>query len=224
MMNHSEAVEQMATERYLLGEMTADERDAFEEHFFDCVDCALDVRTGAAFVEEAKTQLPGLQNASADAARREPKRRNWFAWLTPSIAAPAFALLLAVIGYQNLATIPGLRSSAREPRVLPWTTIHADTRGAAAVPLMADRQAGAVLLISLPPADGYASFALVLDDPAGQRFWGETVDAPQNGAPVSLVLPGAGLRHGSYTLTITGITPEGARSQLDRRVLDVQFK
>ena len=31
-MNHSEAVEQMTSERYLLNELTPDARDAFEEH------------------------------------------------------------------------------------------------------------------------------------------------------------------------------------------------
>ena len=223
-MNHKDAVEQMATERYLLGEMNVAERDAFEEHFFDCAECALDVRAGSAFIQEAKAQLPGLEASPQLASRPEPRRRNWWAWLSPAMAAPVFAVLLAVIGYQNLATIPALRSAAREPRVLPWTTIHADTRGAAHTTLAADAKAGAVLLIGLPQSDLYSSFALVLEDPAGKPFWKETLGAPQNGAPVSLLIPGSGLRQGAYTLTITGITPQGSRTQLDRRILDVQFQ
>ena len=35
-MNHVEAVKTLAIERYLLEEMTPEERDAFEEHFFSC--------------------------------------------------------------------------------------------------------------------------------------------------------------------------------------------
>ena len=35
-MDHSEAVQLMATERYLLGELSPDQREAFEEHFFEC--------------------------------------------------------------------------------------------------------------------------------------------------------------------------------------------
>ena len=42
-MTHSEAVQQMAAERYLLDELAPDVRDAFEEHMFDCQECALDV-------------------------------------------------------------------------------------------------------------------------------------------------------------------------------------
>ena len=42
-MDHSEAVRLMATERYLLGEMSPDVREAFEGHLFECEECALDV-------------------------------------------------------------------------------------------------------------------------------------------------------------------------------------
>ena len=48
-MNHQEAVEQRAAERYLLGEFSPPERGEFEEHFFGCQECAGEVRAGAAF-------------------------------------------------------------------------------------------------------------------------------------------------------------------------------
>ena len=35
-MDHNEALQQMAAERYLLQELTPDAREAFEEHLFDC--------------------------------------------------------------------------------------------------------------------------------------------------------------------------------------------
>ena len=53
-MEHIEAVQQMAAERYLLDELPPELRDAFEEHLFDCPECAFDLRAGAAFVDEAK--------------------------------------------------------------------------------------------------------------------------------------------------------------------------
>jgi hypothetical protein len=39
-MNHADAAATLAVERYLLGEMTDNERPAFEEHYFGCVECA----------------------------------------------------------------------------------------------------------------------------------------------------------------------------------------
>ena len=65
-MDHSEAVELMATERYLLGELPAEQREAFEAHFFECYECALDVRAEAAFLKEAKAQLPQMTRSVPD--------------------------------------------------------------------------------------------------------------------------------------------------------------
>ena len=59
-MDHNEALQQMATERYLLNEMPPELRESFEEHMFDCYECAMDVRAAAAFAEEATVQLPQI--------------------------------------------------------------------------------------------------------------------------------------------------------------------
>ncbi len=40
----------MATERYLLDEMNDAEREAFEEHYFDCAVCAANVLDGASLI------------------------------------------------------------------------------------------------------------------------------------------------------------------------------
>lgn len=224
-MDHSEAVRLMATERYLLGEMSPDLREAFEGHMFECEECALDLRAGAALVEGMKAELAAPALAGA-AEKRAPQRRDWFAWLRPAFAVPAFAILLLVIGYQNIALIPSLRTAARRPRITPWATLHVGTRDGAPLPVVADHNSGATLIIDVPDTAAYASFAFTLQDPQGQPFWNETLQAftAQNGEqPLSLVIPGLGLRAGTYTLTITGITPQGSRTQLDRRVLDIRF-
>ena len=225
-MEHSEAVRLMATERYLLGELSPEIRDAFEEHFFECQECALDVRAGAAFIDEAKLQLAVPAPAPAAPIRPAPRRREWFAWWKPAIAVPVFASLLLVIGYQNFATIPSLRSAARQPRLAPWATLHVGTRDGASLPVVADRKSGAVLLIDVPETAAYSSFAFALADPQGKPFWAETIpaSATENGQQaLSLLIPGTGLQPGSYALTISGITAQGSRTQLDRRVLDVRF-
>ena len=56
-MDHSESIRLMAAEKYLLGELAPELREQFEEHFFDCQECALDVRAGAALVEHSKVVL-----------------------------------------------------------------------------------------------------------------------------------------------------------------------
>jgi len=224
-MDHSEAVRLMATERYLLGELSPDVREAFEGHLFECEECALDLRAGAALVEGMKAELAAPAPGSA-AEQRAPRRREWFAWMRPAFAVPAFALLLLVIGYQNLALIPSLRTAARQPRIVPWATLHVGTRDGGPLPVMADHNSGATLIIDVPDTAAWSAFAFTLQDPQGDPFWSDTLQASgaQNGqVPLSLVIPGMGLHAGAYTLTITGITPQGSRTQLDRRVLDIRF-
>src|SRR5215472_16506480 len=70
-MDHNEAVRQNASERYLLDELDPELRDQFEEHLFDCQDCALDVRAGAMFVEQTKIILsePAIPHAAKEPVR-----------------------------------------------------------------------------------------------------------------------------------------------------------
>ena len=225
-MDHSEAVRLMATERYLLGELSPQMREAFEEHFFECQECALDLRAGAAFIEEAKHQTGASIADPAAAARKSAPQRDWFAWWRLALAVPVFAALLLVVGYQNFATIPSLRSAARQPALAPWATLHVGTRDGAPLAVMADRKSGAVLFIDVPDTAAYSSFAFALDDPQGKQFWTETIQASASKdgqQTLSLFVPGAGLQPGPYTLTISGITAQGSRTQLDRHVLDIRF-
>ena len=227
-MNHSEAVGQMAAERYLLDELPPELREAFEEHVFECRECALDLRAGAAFVDEAKLQLPDLTPSAqaSPAARRAPERkRPWFSWLSPAFALPAMAVLAAIIVYQNVATIPALRSSDNQPALVPWTSVHVGTRGGAPSSVVADRVHGVVLLVDLPQLGVYASYSFVLFDASGKEAWksGVVSPAPGEGGTVSLLIPGNGLQPGAYTLAVSGILSSGQTTELGRRSLDIGF-
>jgi hypothetical protein len=242
-MNHSDAVQEMATERYLLDELSPELRDAFEEHMFECQECAFDVRAGNVFLTEAKVQLPAITAAampeSPRAATREARKPWWSIWTTavfrPAFAVPAFAVLLAVLAFQNLSTIPSLRSAATEPRVMPWSSLRFGTRGAEPTIVQADRKQGAVILIDLPQQPAFPSYIVELYDPQGGRFFARTVPAPvpetspgtspANGGlgTLSLLIPGAGLQQGTYSLSLAGISPQGARTELGRHALDVHF-
>jgi anti-sigma factor RsiW len=200
----------MAAERYLLNELSSEQRDAFEEHMFSCQECAMDIRAADSFIREAKQQLAQFPASSAAAAAIDPPRkalkikRPFFSF-RPAFAVPVFAMLLAVIAYQNLATIPSLRSAASEPRVMPWSSVHLGARGGAAE-VNADRQQGAVLLIQLPQSATYPSYTFELSDSQGQKIWSRTAAAPTatSEGTLSLVIPSAGLQTGSYTLAVSG--------------------
>jgi hypothetical protein len=56
-MTHTEAASSLASERYLLDEMNEAEQDAFETHFFECSECAEDVKMGALMTAGARAGL-----------------------------------------------------------------------------------------------------------------------------------------------------------------------
>jgi hypothetical protein len=226
MMDHEEATKTMMAERYLLDELSQELRESFEEHAFDCPECALDLRAGSAFIQAAKAELPAVVESPKPYAATESSRKSsLFGWLRPAFAVPVFAALLLVIAYQNLSTIPSLRSAATEPRILPSISFHAGTRGAERIRVAADRTQGAMLSIDLPRDGAFSSYEFALTDPQGKLQWTRTIGAraTEGEESVSLLLPRGSLQNGSYTLTIAGITNQGARSEVERRVLDVQL-
>ena len=226
-MDHGEAIKQMAAERYLLDELTPELRESFEEHAFDCPECSLDLRAGAAFIQVAKLELPSVvERVTATPAPASPAKKSpgWSSWLRPAWAVPAFAALLFLIAYQNFATIPALRRAAGIPRILPSASFHAGTRGAPHLPVLAHREQGAVVLIELPQDSAVASYDFQLYDPSGKQQWSQTIAASSTGdGTVSLVIPGTTLQQGPYTLAISGITASSGRTEIERRVLDIQL-
>jgi hypothetical protein len=234
-MDHSEAVQQMAAERYLLNELAPDAREAFEEHLFDCPECALDIRAGAVFVEEAKVQLPELTStlpAPVPSRLRSAraKREGWLSWLQPAFAAPAFAMLLLVIGYQNLVTFPALRVAANQPRLLPWAPLRGATRGGAHLAITADRRHGVALPVDLPAQPNlgaYAFYSFDLYDPQGKLAWTGVAPAPAGDASgsqqLSLAIPGTMLQDGAYTIAVSGIAAHGERTVIDKYTFDLRL-
>jgi len=232
-MDHNEAIQQMAAERYLLNELAPNEREAFEEHLFDCPECALDLRAGAAFVDEAKAQLPELTEppplpTQPAAGKLNGKPNRWLAWWQPVFVAPAFAALLVVLGYQNLVTYPALRASADQPRLVPLAPLHGATRGGPAPAIAVDRRHGVAVPIDLladPSIGPFASYSVDLYDHQHKLAWTGTVASPAQDAsgdqPFSLELPGSMLHNGAYTVTVFGVGPHGERSSIETYVFDV---
>ncbi len=229
-MNHSEAVEQMVSERYLLNELTPDARDAFEEHAFNCPECALDLRAGALFVHEAKAQLPELvaSQSKSGMANAGAKRNFWFSLWRPAFAAPVFAALLIVVGYQNFVTFPALRQSANEPRLAPMAPLHSATRGATLPMFTADRTHGVALPVDLvidPEVAQAASYSFDLRDPQGKLVWTGSLPAAAQGTgsdqSFSLIIPGSMLQSGSYSLMVTSVTAQGGRTPAEQYNFDI---
>jgi hypothetical protein len=105
-MDHEVAAKTHAIERYLLGEMPTSERDAFEEHYFVCAECAGEVRSASALMHDMKAALREFQTAPKSSSP------GWLSWLRAPVLVPTFAaLVLAVVtGYQNTVVLPDLKA------------------------------------------------------------------------------------------------------------------
>src|SRR5271167_664785 len=110
-MDHKTAERTMAVEKYLLGEFSPTEKDDFEEHFFSCEECALELKLGAAFMAHAKESLKTVPAVAQKRAPVKTPKRDWFKWFSPAFALPAMAFMLGLVLFQNVVQLPELHRS-----------------------------------------------------------------------------------------------------------------
>jgi putative zinc finger protein len=224
-MDHEEAVRQNATERYLLDELNPDQRERFEEHFFDCQDCAMDVRAAAMFVEHSK-EILAEPPADAPVRKAVPVSPNYalFGWLRPALTVPVMALLLIVVGYQNLVQLPQLQSAANQPHVLPAISLNLLTYGSNSEPVaVAPGQAFLVNLI-VPPEAGYSSYQVDLYNPSGQIDSSLPITGVSSGGTWPIQIPGANRQSGTYKLTVLGRTANGESKEVGRSSFELKIQ
>ena len=185
-MDHTHAIENHAVERYLMGALPAEERDAFEEHYFGCPECAREVCAGARFRANAREALE--RGAAAPAARS-----RWWSW--PSLVPVAASLVFAgVVWYQ-----------ARQPMAMsavPYV-VHETTRGAESERTRIPRGGGLVSLnFEIPGDRAFSSYDCVLQDAAGRMVAETKVDSRRPGETAQVVVRRDRLHAGIYTLTL----------------------
>ena len=206
-MTHQQALDSMAAERYLLEEMTEVEKHAFEEHFFDCADCADEVRRGEQIRQEVRGARPQpRKNAglSLVAAKRP-------VWRRPSILIPwaAAATLALTTGYQSLVTVPALRQ-VNAPQPLSPVMLREATRGAVPVVNVTPAQRFVTLGIDvMAPSAQDVGYDLL--DQAGGTILSGRAPLPPLGASLFLLIPADELgRQGRYTLIVRDPGSSGA--------------
>jgi hypothetical protein len=221
-MDHQGAVRLKATERYLLNELDPEQLDQFEEHLFDCTDCALDVRAAAMFLEQSKSVLAEkTQEVPAHFAKKDP---GWFSWLRPAFAVPVMALLVLLVGYQNLVSIPHLRASASQPQLLSWAPVNIGTYSSESQVVVTSPGKGFVLFVRIPPDPDYTAYAADLYNPAGSLEWSLPIPAKSSQDLWPVTVPGANRKAGTYTLAVHGITAAGQTKEIGRTSFELQIQ
>lgn len=209
-MNHDEAIREQAVERYLLGELPESDRTRFEEHFFDCVICASDLKAGALFVDALRTAPQPAVSSTRD-IHLIPKRTPgaWpRAWMVPALAAS-----LLVIAYQNILVLPGMRRATaitQTPAVMNNVILaNIDARGVDLPKLTAPAHGSFLISVDIPSKAEYTSYLCELHATSGERLWQIPITSQQAENTVSLRVPADRAADGVDELRILGIPAAG---------------
>ncbi len=199
-MDHQGAIQTMAAQRYLLGELELSEQEAFEAHYFDCRHCAAEVRDTAVFAENLRAvfrELPALAGNAAPKSRFRAfleslvpfRSTSW----TPAFAAPAMAALAFAMlaGYQRFVEIPGLRV-ALTPRAAVTAIIDpAGVRAAGKVVSVAADDIHAVVPFSFESPAGASSVRIQFF--RGERTGAEALPIHEETIPLTLETSGTNI-------------------------------
>ncbi len=214
-MDHNEAVELQAAVKYVLGELSPVQRDAYEEHYFDCAECAIDLKALATFADTTREVLR-QERVSPAVPASAPAFGGWFRWLQPVVAVPVFAAMLLIIVYQNTVTIPLAKqdalSGAAQLFVSSRTPKMALTRGSEDLAKYLVRANESLpLKFDFTPSPSFDSYVCQLKDDAGHSLLQLRVPGSFTNKELNLVLPANRVKPGKYTLVFTG--EPGAKGQ-----------
>jgi hypothetical protein len=215
-MDHQEATRLMAVEKYLLKEMPPELREEFEEHFFDCQECAADLRATEAFLDSAREEFE-----AAPVAKPLPQaqKKSPFAFLwRPAFIVPAFALLLLVIAYQNTVVYPKFIAEIAQlktPEILPSISMAgANSRGGELPSVTVPSGQTFLLLVDIPTQDQFSSYTCSLESPSGAIAFTLQVSVQQAKDTVSIGVPAGDRNPGTYTLIVRGNPNSGPPADL----------
>jgi hypothetical protein len=193
-MNHDDAMKMMAAERYILGELESSERDAFEEHFFECRACADDVRDSAKFAAGVRTSDARVVPI--------PGRFNWW--------AAAASLLMVALGYDRFIVMPQMAmhvpAVAAMRLAVETVVLDSPSRGPGdnVVVVKVRRDEAVPFTTAIPAKDPYPVYICEIQDSSGHVLASLRVTRAEANDPVSLVVAPGILTSGNYKLVIRG--------------------
>jgi anti-sigma factor RsiW len=229
-MSHEQAIQGQAAERYLLGELQGPEREAYEEHFFDCAACAEEVKTGAAFARATRDYFATAPAAAAAPARKATELRSsqsrWFNWRDMFRPAPAFAfclllLLATATVYQNVVTIPRLRA----PQIASFVFLEA-SRGEGNI-VTVERHGFAGLEFIVPPGGVFSAYDAQISLENGSPVATVLISTQQARHSVPVSVATDSLAAGKYVLIVSGLNGkagDNTRTEVARYIFELRFQ
>lgn len=205
-MDHETAVRINATERYFLGELTGEDREGFEGHYFECPDCTEDVRALTVFAANAKAVF--RQEAAGPAPHAGIPLSGRALWLSAGLNV---ALLLGV-AYTSLKVAPELRqelAQARAPQFVQEVAVLGASRSSGTV-----REISAAtrrIVFSFYLTEQFRNISYEVKDESGAVQARQNLPAPprEESAESHISVSTAGLKPGAYEIVFEGAGANG---------------
>ena len=216
--NHEEAIKNLTAERYLLGELSEGDRDAYEEHLFSCPICFEQIKVGTEFVGHLRrigTQNPAPVFVPGFMSRIGTN-------VSQMAAAGAFVLLLCVSGISihQQRVISGLRA----PQITPSFFLSDGAKAGGIATLVLPRKTRFELDIQVQQSGGFSSYQGLVLNESQQIKYSFPITAEQIKDTIHLVLDSSVLRPGTYSLVVNGFKPDGMKTEITRYSFELQAK
>lgn len=212
-MSHEQALRSQAVERYVLGELTQDEREAFEGHYFDCSACFEQVKLSAQFLRHAREVLDP-----------EPEK-GWLARMLGDLRRPAFAFATAMLvcaigmGMYQQSVIADLKA----PRIESRYVLRGQAKGGAGKVVSVSRREKLALTVEFIRKPEFTRYQAQIVTESGKVKVSLPVPVAADEDSVTISLPANALDTGEYSMVVYGLAADGSKTEAGRGELDLQF-
>ncbi len=207
-MEHENVMAERVAEKYVLDELSFDEREEFEEHFFVCTRCADSVREITAFVDSATAAVRrDSREASSEKVGERTSDVTWFRKLVDAFRRPlviglvsciAAVIILLIDVIQLRKQIVGISA----PQVLASVTLVAGTRGSGPAILTIRSRDSFFELVLDVPEERAGSYTFQVFAPDQEVVSSGSIAALGGEEPLHLLLPSKRFASGVYTIRL----------------------
>lgn len=206
--DHQDAVKSLMAERYLLGELNAGEREAYEEHLFSCDTCFEQVKAGTEFVGH-------LRRIGTEKAEEQPAWSRLVHLVFRPSPALAFAIMfLCVSGISARQAV--VIHQMKAPESVDVKTVRPVAR-ALDNPLTVPRQGNFELRTVFQPKPKLQSYRARVVSASGKELASVAIKNPESGE-LQVRLNADSFRDGDYILIVQAVDPTtGSTEAIEQR-------
>ncbi|HEY3770626.1 MAG TPA: zf-HC2 domain-containing protein [Candidatus Angelobacter sp.] len=214
--NHEDAAMDLMAEKYLLGELTESEREAYEDHLFSCQACFEQVKAGTELVSH-------LRQIGTEPVSQVPSFMSRFmANISQPVTATVFALLICVsiIGVYQRRTINSLKQS----QIAPSLFLSDGARAGGIKTLAVSPNIRFNLSIQLLQSGNFNSYEGRILTESGQLKSSIPFSAEQTRDTIHFSLDSGVIKPGTYRLVINGLAADGQKTEITQYSFQIEPK